>query len=323
MSHATSTHHRHLHLREAKGLSVLVTGSRGLIGTELIALLKTGRHRVTRLVTGRGDLHPEDGTRWVPWNPDSPLPAGTLEEADAVIHLAGDSVTSSRWTRTKKRKIVESRTIPTRHIAEALAAMPASRRPKVFLCASAVGYYGNRGDEFLTEDSPPGEGFFPDVCVKWEAATHPARDAGIRTANFRIGVVLSHHGGALGKQLFAFKLGLGAVLGSGEQWMPWITVADVVGAIHHCLVTEAIEGPVNLVGPNPATNREFTRTLGHVLHRPTYMWLPRLALRAMFGEIADEALLASMRAVPKKLLDTGFTFAHPDLAAGLRFLLGR
>jgi uncharacterized protein (TIGR01777 family) len=303
--------------------TILVTGSRGLIGSELVPFLTSRGHRIVRLVSGNTKPSSDDGTRWVSWYPEATLPAGTLDGIDAVIHLAGDNVAGGRWNAAKKQKIVESRTTPTRHMVEAIAALPADRRPKVFLCASAVGFYGNRGDELLTEDSPRGDGFFPETCVAWEEATHPARDAGVRTANLRIGVVLSPKGGALGKQLLPFKMGLGAVLGSGKQWVPWITVNDVVGAIHHCLTTDAVRGPVNVVGPNPVTNREFTKTLGRVLRRPAFFWLPRFALRAMFGQIADEALLASMKAVPRKLLDTGFAFAHPDLAVGLRAVLGR
>jgi uncharacterized protein (TIGR01777 family) len=311
--------------------TVLITGSRGLLGSELVPFLLARGHKVVRLVTGKVATPPttppdDDGTKWRAWDPAERLPARlrrVVGDVDAVIHLAGDNVADGRWNDAKKRRIAESRTIPTRHIAEAIAALPPDRRPKVFLCASAVGYYGSRGDETLTEDSPRGEGFFPDTCVAWEEATNPARDAGVRTANLRIGVVLSPKGGALGKQLLPFKLGLGAVLGSGKQWLPWITVNDVVGAIHHCLITEAVSGPVNVVGPNPVTNREFTKTLGRVLRRPAFFWLPRFALRLMFGQIADEALLASMKALPKKLQDTGFAFAHADLAAGLRAVLGR
>lgn len=311
------------HTTSTPRLTVLVTGSRGLIGSELVPFLLARGHTVVRLVAGKVATPPDDGTRWVQWDAQSPLPAETLDGIDVVMHLAGDNVASGRWNDAKKREIVESRTTPTRHIAEAIAALPSDRRPKVFLCASAVGYYGSRGDEALTEDSSRGEGFFPETCVAWEEATNPARDAGVRTANLRIGVVLSPKGGALGKQLLPFKLGLGAVLGSGKQWVPWITVNDVVGAIHHCLTTDAVRGPVNVVGPNPVTNREFTKTLGRVLRRPAFFWLPRFALRLIFGQIADEALLASMKAVPRKLLDTGFAFAHADLTSGLRAVLGR
>jgi hypothetical protein len=303
--------------------TVVVTGSRGLIGSELVPSLLSRAHKVKRLVTGKVGTPPDDGTRWVPWDPHTKLDPSLFDGIDAVIHLAGENVASGRWTAAKKQEIVASRTIPTRNIAEAIAALPVERRPKAFVCASAVGFYGNRGDEVLTEDSPRGTGFFPDVCQDWEDATNPARDAGVRTVNLRIGVVLSPKGGALGKQLFAFKCGLGAVLGSGKQWVPWITVGDTIRAIHHCLTHETVSGPVNVVGPNPVTNRDFAKTLGRVLRRPAFFWLPRFALRLMFGQIADEALLASMKAVPKKLLDTGFAFGHTDLASALRSVLGR
>jgi uncharacterized protein (TIGR01777 family) len=311
---------RHKLHRDKPRLTVAVTGSRGLIGSDLVAFLTTGGHTVVRLVTGKGGPPFDDGTRWVNWKPDEPLPPGTLDGIDAVIHLAGDNVAGGRWNDAKKRKIAESRTTPTRHLAGAIAAPPAELEARARRWLAAL---GPAGDEVLTEDSPAGTGFFPDVCREWEAATNPARDAGVRVVNPRIGVVLSPRGGALGKQLFAFQMGAGAVLGSGKQWVPWVTINDVVGAIHHCLMTEGVRGPVNVVGPNPVTNHDFTKTLGRVLRRPAFFWLPRFALRAMFGQIADDALLASLRAVPKKLRDTGFAFDHADLAAGLRFLLNR
>jgi len=314
---------RHNLYRDRPRLTIAITGSRGLVGSDLVPFLTTGGHKVVRLVSGKGGPPFDDGTRWVHWNPTKPLDPAVLEGVDAVIHLAGDNVASGRWSAEKKRKIMESRTIPTRHLADAIAAMPAGSRPKAFVCASAVGYYGSRGDEVLTEDSPAGSGYFPDVGKQWEDATNPARDAGVRTTNLRIGVVLSPQGGALGKQLPAFRAGAGAVLGSGKQWIPWITVGDLVGVIHHCLMNESITGPVNACAPEPVTNHTFTKSLGRVLRRPAFFWLPRIALRVMFGGIADDALLASMRTVPKKLLDTGFTFDHSGLTSGLRFLLGR
>lgn len=304
-------------------LTVAITGSRGMIGSELVPLLRAGGHRVVRLVTGNGGAAVDDGTTWVDWVPTAPLDATLLNGVDAVIHLAGENVAAGRWNAERKRRILETRTIPTRHIVEALAGQPAGGRPKTFICASAVGYYGSRGDEVLTEQSAPGRGYFPDVCRAWEDATRPARDAGIRTVNLRIGVVLSPNAGALGKQLFAFKIGLGAVLGSGKQWVPWIGIEDAARAIHHCLTTDTINGPVNIVNPLPVTNRDFTKTLGRVLGRPAFLWLPRFALRILVGELTDEGLLASLRVIPQKLLDTGFTFRHPDLADALRSVLGR
>lgn len=316
---------RHALYRDRPRLCVAVTGSRGLIGSELVPFLTTGGHTVVRLVSG-GSVKPpafDDGTQWVSWNPTAPPDPAVLDGCDAVVHLAGDGVGDGRWTAAKKRRILDSRTIPTRRLAEAIASLPAGRRPKVFVSASAVGYYGNRGDEELTEDSPPGTGFFPEVCQAWEEAAAPAAAAGVRVVHPRIGVVLTPKGAALGKQLTPFKLGAGAVLGSGKQWVPWVTMHDTVGALHHCVMCDAVSGPVNLSAPHPVTNRELTKTLGRVLRRPAVMWLPRAALRVMFGEIADEALVASLRVLPRKLLDTGFTFDHPDLEPALRFLLGR
>jgi len=201
--------------------------------------------------------------------------------------------------------------------------MPAERRPKAFVCASAIGYYGNRGDETLDEGSPPGKGFFTDVCTEWEAAAGLARDAGVRTVNMRIGVVLSPKGGALGKQLLAFKAGAGAVLGSGRQWVAWIAMGDMIGAIHHCLMNENVSGPVNCTAPGPVTNREFTKSLGRVLRRPAFFWLPQPILRLMFGEFAVEGLLASVKVIPQRLLDSGYAFDHSELVPALRFLLGK
>jgi uncharacterized protein (TIGR01777 family) len=313
---------RHKQYRDRPRLTVLVTGSRGLVGADLVPFLTTGGHRVVRLVTGKGGPRFDDGTRWVSWNPTAPLDPAVLDGVDAIIHLAGDNVADGRWNAEKKRRILESRTLPTKHLADAVAALPSDRRPKSFISASAVGFYGSRGDEELNEGSNRGTGFFPDVCEAWEAATTPAARSGVRTAHLRIGVVLSPKGAALGKQLFAFRAGMGAVLGSGQQWTPWITVGDVVGAIHHSLMNDSVSGPVNVCAPTPVTNRVFTKTLGRVLRRPAIFWLPRPALRLMFGEVADDALLASMRAVPKKLLDSGFVFDHDDLKAALKFLLG-
>lgn len=314
---------RHAKFADRPRLTVAVTGSRGLIGAELVPFLTTGGHNVVRLLTGNATPPFDDGTKWVSWKPEQPLDPSVLEGVDALVHLAGDNVAEGRWTAAKKQKIQESRSGPTRALAQALAALPPGRRPGVFVCASAVGFYGDRGEEELTEDSPAGKGFFPEAVRAWEEACAPAREAGTRVVNLRIGVVLSPKGGALGKQLPAFQAGGGAVLGSGKQFVPWITVHDTVGAIHHALMNPSLSGLVNLVSPNPVTNREFTKTLGRVLRRPAFMWLPRPALRLMFGELADEALLASMKARPAKLALADFTFGHSELEPALRFLLGR
>ena len=317
---------RHGLYRDRPRLKIALTGSRGLIGTELALFLATGGHDVVRLVSGSGAVSKppfDDGTHYVGWNPQAPLDPAVLDGCDAVIHLAADGISEGRWNEAKRKKILESRTIPTRLLAEAVAKLPADRRPKAFIAASAVGIYGDRGDEILTEESTPGSGFLAEVCKEWEAATAPAAAAGVRVVNLRIGAVLTPKGGALGKQLFAFRAGLGAVLGTGKQWVPWVTVHDVVGAIHHCVQTESLSGPVNVMAPNPVSNRDFSKLLGRVLWRPVFMWLPRSVLRLMFGDIADAALLASMRGVPGKLLASGFAFDHTELESGLRFLLGK
>jgi uncharacterized protein len=314
---------RHGLYRNRKRLKITITGSRGLIGSELALFLATGGHEVTRLLTSPPREQGHDGTRSILWHSREPVDPSVLDGCDAVIHLASESIADGRWNEAKRKRIVESRTMPTRFLAEAIAALPPERRPKVFLSASAVGIYGDRGDEVLTEESETGAGFLADVCKVWEEATAPVEAAGLRVVHLRIGAVLAPKGGALGKQLSAFRAGAGAALGSGRQWFPWITVTDAVGAIHHCLQTESLGGPVNLMAPNPVSNRGFAKTLGRVLWRPVFLRLPRAALRALFGDIADAVLLASMRGTPRKLLDTGFTFDHPALETGLRFLLGR
>lgn len=315
---------RHGQFRDRPRLTIALTGSHGLIGSELALFLATGGHTVRRLVSGSFAKPAfNDGTTLHSWNPQQPVDPALLEGCDAVIHLAADGISTSRWNETKRKKILESRTIPTQLLADAIANLPPGRRPKVFLAASAVGIYGDRGDEVLTEDASAGTGFLADVCRQWEAAAAPAVSADIRTVHLRIGAVLSPKDGALGKQLFAFRAGLGAVLGSGKQWVPWIGIEDVVGAIHHCLQVESLTGPVNLMAPESVTNREFTKTLGRVLWRPAFNWLPPAALRVMFGDVADAVLLASMRGRPEKLLTSGFEFDHPNLEGSLRFLLGR
>jgi uncharacterized protein (TIGR01777 family) len=300
--------------------AVAVTGSRGLVGTELTHFLTTGGYPVVRFV--RGDPKPaawDDGTRSVKWDPDAAVDPSALEGVGAVVHLAGENIGAGRWNESRKRLIRESRTGPTRRLAEAAA----KAGVKVLVSASAVGVYGDRGDEELDESSPPGPGFLADVCKAWEEATEPAERAGVRVVHLRIGIVLSPKGAALGEQLPAFRAGAGAVLGTGKQWLAWITVNDLVGAVHHALVTEPLAGPVNATAPHPATNREFGRTLARVLRRPYLMTLPRPALRLTFGEFADATLLASMKARPRKLEASGFAFDHPELEPALRFLLGR
>ena len=297
-------------------MRVLVTGASGPVGTALLRSLQAAGAEVTR--TSRRPGANSSGESVIAWDPMQPISPDAVSGMDVVIHLAGESIVG-RWNAAQKKAIRESRVIGTTNLARALA--QTKPKPRVFICASAVGYYGNRGDEIMRETSSPGTGFLPEVCVEWEAATKPAADAGIRTAMVRIGVVLSPRGGALGKMLLPFKLGLGGKLGSGEQWMSWIDVEDLVGAIHHVMATESLAGPVNAVSPNPVTNAEFTRTLAGVLHRPAFLAMPAFTARIVLGEMADELLLASQRVVPDQLQASGFSFRHPDLRGSLQRLL--
>jgi uncharacterized protein len=302
--------------REGPGLHIAVTGGSGLIGTALIQQLRRGRHRITQLVRRRAGLGE------VSWDPASGrLDPVALEGVDAVVHLAGENV-GVRWTAARKRRIRESRVSGTRLLSQTIARL--RRPPRVLISASAVGIYGDRGDETLTERSTLGDprsDFLASVSQEWEAAADSALAAGIRVTHPRFGVVLSPDGGALRKMLLPFRLGLGGRVGSGTQWLSWISIDDAVGAIHHALETESLRGPLNATAPNPVTNRDFTRTLGRVLRRPTPFTVPAAALRLALGEMADETLLASARALPAKLLQSGYPFRHPDLEGALRHVL--
>jgi hypothetical protein len=258
----------------------------------------------------------------VQWNPEAEEVAMPgLEGMDAVVHLAGENIATGRWTAEKKAKIRHSRVQGTRVLCETLSRL--AEPPKVLVSASAVGYYGDRGEEILREDSLPGMGFLAQVCRDWEAATEPATQRGIRVVHLRLGAVLSPSGGALAKMLGPFKIGVGGVVGSGRQYMSWIAIDDVLGVVHHCLITETLDGPVNAVAPSPMTNREFTRILGRVLGRPALFPLPSFAARLVFGEMADALLLASTRVEPSRLQETGFSFRYPELEGALRHLLGK
>jgi hypothetical protein len=237
-----------------------------------------------------------------------------------VIHLAGETIVG-RWTEAKKARILHSRAAGTRNLAQALAR--ADEKPGVFICASAVGYYGNRGDEILREDSSRGAGFLADVCVQWEAAASPAEQAGIRTAHTRFGVVLSPDGGALQKMLLPFRLGVGGNVGDGRQWWSWVDVQDLVGALHHILKTDLLQGAVNIVAPRPVTNAEFTRTLARVLSRPAILPVPKFAVKLALGEMGEEVLLASQRVEPARLIASGYPFRFRDLKASLENVLRR
>ncbi len=303
-------------------MKIIVTGATGLIGSKLIRTLISEGHSVTRLVRGGSQTFRAPGTSAVEWNPDAGRIDGKeLEGHDAAVHLAGESVAEGRWTPEKKARIRESRVKGTRLLAETLAGL--SARPQVLVAASAVGFYGDRGDEVLREESASGTDFLSEVCREWEKAALPASQAGIRVVNLRIGVVLSPDGGALAKMLPPFRLGAGGRIGSGDQYMSWITIDDMVGVILHALKNDSVRGPVNAVAPRPVTNAEFTKTLGRVLGRPTLFPVPAFAARLAFGEMADALLLSSARVEPSRLIATDYKFAYPELEGALRHVLGK
>ena len=298
-------------------MRILVTGSHGLIGSALIPLLASRGHHIARVVRGDPGSTPDQ----IPWDPEAgTLDGARLDGADAVIHLAGENIAAGRWTAARKGRIRRSRVDSTRLLADTLGRL--HRKPTVWIVASAVGYYGDRGDEILVEDSAPGRGFLATLCRDWEAAADPARGSGIRVVHLRTGMVLSRTGGALARLLPIFRAGLGGRLANGRQFVSWIGLDDEVEAIHHALTHDAVQGPVNLVSPHPVTNREFTATLGRVLRRPTLLAVPAVVLRVGLGELAGE-LLSSVRAYPARLLATGYAFHRPDLEGALRHLQGR
>jgi len=297
-------------------MRVLITGATGFIGTTLARHLRACGCQTLPLV--RSDRSDDSQPTWSPAHKQVNLgPAGAL---DAVVHLAGESITG-RWTAAKKERIRSSRVEGTRLLSEALAA--SENPPSVMVTASAVGYYGNRGFEELTEESGPGSDFLAEVAHAWEEATDPAQQAGIRVVHVRIGLVLSPEGGALAKMLPLFKLGLAGRIGHGQQYWSWISLDDLNGLVHFALRQPNVEGPVNGVAPNPVTNEEFTRTLARVLARPALLPMPEKLARMVFGEMAEATLLASTRALPEKLIALGYQFTHPELEPALRHLLGR
>lgn len=298
---------------------ILVSGSSGLVGSALLTSLKSAGARITRLARP-GTAPADNKEESIPWDPAQPVSPETVSGFDAVIHLAGESIVG-RWTESKKARIRDSRIPATNNLARALA--QAKNKPEVFLSASAIGYYGSRGDEVLSEESSPGGGFAADLAREWETASAPASDAGVRTVQMRMGIVMGTAGGALPKMLPAFKMGIGGRLGDGRQWMSWVDVRDVVGAIHHLLRSDLLHGPVNLVSPKPVTNAEFTKTLGNVLSRPTIFPMPAFAARLAFGQMADELLLASQRVEPVKLISSGYPFRFGKLQDCLKDLLGK
>jgi uncharacterized protein (TIGR01777 family) len=294
-------------------VKLLVTGASGLIGSALVRRARSD-HEVLRLT--RSEPREAGVFRW---DPDAgEISAGALQGVDAIVHLAGETV-AGRWTAAKKRRIRDSRVLGTRLIAAQAARR--DPRPRVLVCASAVGYYGDRGDQELTETDPPGDGFLAGVVREWERAAEPARSAGIRVVHLRFGIVQSREGGALRAQLPLFRFGLGGRVGSGRQYVSWVAIDDVVGAIEHALAHEDLEGAVNVTAPEPVTNATYARTLGRVLRRPAILPAPAPALKLVLGEFASE-LLTGQRVLPQRLLADGFAFRHPDLESALRDVLG-
>ncbi|HEY3928541.1 MAG TPA: TIGR01777 family oxidoreductase [Candidatus Koribacter sp.] len=297
-------------------MQVFVTGSTGLIGRALCERLRAEGHFVVAMVRRQPKANE------VEWTPGRALDPAVFANADAVFHLAGKNV-ATRWTAAAKKEISESRVSGAKTISDAAAeSFRRTGKPTVLISASAIGYYGVRADEILTEQSAPGTGFLSNICVAWEAAAQSARDAGVRVVHPRIGVVLSKEGGALGKMLPIFKLGGGGKLGDGRQWFSWIAIDDLIGAMLFALSNPNTSGPINFVGPNPASNADFTKTLGEVLHRPTIFPVPRFALHLILGkEAAEETALGSVRVLPKRLQDLGYNFAYPDLRQALQNFL--
>jgi hypothetical protein len=296
-----------------------ITGSTGLVGSEVVTVLSAAGHEVVRLVR----RVPAPGEKAVRWDPEKgEIDAAGLEGLDAVVHLAGENIASGRWTAARKAAIRGSRVNGTRLLCDILAGLV--RPPKTLVCASAIGIYGDRGEELLTEESPPGTGYLAEVCREWEAASAPAARKGIRVVSLRIGVVFSPKGGALPRMLPPFRAGLGGVIGNGRQYVSWIALDDLVGIVLHALQSGELRGPVNAVAPRPVTNRELTEVLGKVLSRPTLLPVPAFALRLAVGsEMADALLLASARVLPRRLEDAGYPFRFPELGETLRHMLAR
>lgn len=301
-------------------MKVIVTGSTGLVGRALVRSLLSDGHEVTRLVRGGAQEFRAPGTKAVQWEPEKGfVSAAELEGHDAAVHLAGDPIAEGRWDEEKKRRIRESRVKGTRLLAETLAGL--SEKPRVLVSASATGFYGDRGEEVLHEESASGEDFLSEVCREWEKATLAASRAGIRVVHLRIGFVLSAEGGGLPKMLTPFKLGVGGRVGSGRQYISWLTLDELISIIRRALKDEHLRGPVNAVAPNAVTNAEFTKTLGRVLGRPTLLPVPAFVVRLAFGEMADAILLSSTRVVPARLQEAGYEFAHPELEGALKHVL--
>jgi uncharacterized protein (TIGR01777 family) len=298
-------------------MKIVISGTSGLVGSALVSFLDAEDYQIYKLVRERADLHPQE-IAWDPHNGVADLEL--LEGADAVVHLAGESI-MGRWTARKKRNIESSRVDSTASLVKDLARL--KRPPALFICASAIGYYGDRGEEWLTEQSLPGHGFLADVCEKWEAAAKGASNAGIRTINLRLGMVLSEAGGALKQMLTPFRWGLGGRLGSGSQYMSWITLYDLLHVIEFLIQTPGIAGPVNAVTPFPVQNFEFTKSLAGELQKPAILPMPAFAVKWIFGQMGEELLLSSTRVKPQKLEEAQFAFTYPRLEDALIHCLAR
>lgn len=297
-------------------MRIVLAGSSGFLGTRLTERLRTAGHEIVRLV--RRPVRDRDEIRWDPTA--GQLDPTALSAADAVINLAGTNIGDRRWNSEFKDLLRASRVDTTATLARSIAALPADQRPQVLLNGSAIGWYGDTGDRPVEEDAPAGDGFMADLCRVWEAATAPAEQAGIRVVRLRLGLPLDRTGGFLKPQLLPYRLGIAGKFGDGRQWIPWISMADCMSALSFLLTHDEVAGPVNVVGPAPATNAEFTRTLGRALHRPTVMPVPGVALRILLGEMSVEAL-RSLRVLPGVLNRAGFRYEHPDLAGALRAAL--
>lgn len=300
-------------------MKIIVAGSSGLIGSALIDSLRPDGHTISRLVRSGSVAIADVMSKMIRWEPPTgSIDLAAMEGADAVVSVAGASVAGGRWTKERKQILRRSRVDATHHLVSSMAQL--KTKPRVFVSASAIGYYGNRGDEVLTETSTPGNDFLAQLCRDWEAEAAKAEHEGIRTVMLRFGIVLAAHGGALQQMLRPFRLGVGGRLGNGRQWMSWVMLDDVVGIIRYALTKDSPRGPVNTVAPNPVTNAEFTSVLAEVLHRPALFPAPRLALKLALGEMTD-ALLASQRVMPERLTELGYTFRHPQLKQALPSIL--
>jgi uncharacterized protein (TIGR01777 family) len=297
-------------------MNILMTGASGLVGSALASFLTGHAHRVTRLVRRT----PKPDADEIFWDPDAGrLDPAALDGFDALVHLAGESIAAARWTNDRKRRILESRINGTKLLVSTLATL--ARPPAVMISTSAVGYYGDRGGEVLREESGPGTGFLADVCRQWEQAAIGATDRGFRLVVLRIGMVLSIRGGALPRMLTPFRLCVGGRIGTGNQYISWVTLDDLIQMVRFGLENVSLDGAINAVTPNPVTNLEFTKTLGRVLRRPTAFPLPSFAVRLMFGEMGEQVLLSSARVEPSRLMTANFQFRHPDLEGALRHVL--